>query len=214
MQYLLILTFLFTHPLDNGPFREIDFSGTEPIICRNNVYISPINGIVEEIIENENKYTVKISNDIFEIVFVDLDCVYKDVGEKIIIGDEIGKDNGITIYNEFAIIQYNTANDFPQFKNNKLQFYTNIQDTPIYSMNSGIVSMAGYDVNLRGNFIEISSQIQYWHLRMFYVGINDIISKNERISAMGNTGLSIEPHLTVFFTNEAYDIKAIYIKSK
>jgi hypothetical protein len=213
MLYLLILTFLFTHPLDNGPFKEIDFSGAKPIICKNNVYISPINGIAEEIIKNEDKYTIKISNDLFEIVFVDLDYVYKNVGEKIIIGDEIGKDNDITIYNEFAIIQYNTANDFPQFKNNKLQFYTDRQDTPIYSMNSGVVSMAEYDY-LRGNFIEISSQIQYWHLRMFYVGIDYIVSKNERISAIGNTGLSIEPHLTVFFTNEAYDLKAIYIKSK
>jgi hypothetical protein len=60
-------------------------------------------------------------------------------------GDEIGEDFDMTVYSEFVIIQYNNANDFPQFNNNKLQFYTNSQWTPIYSMDSGTISMIGYD---------------------------------------------------------------------
>jgi murein DD-endopeptidase MepM/ murein hydrolase activator NlpD len=40
------------------------------------------------------------------------------------------------------------------------------------------------------------------------------IDRNNRIGAVGNTGLSLEPNLTVFFVNRITDLKAIYFKNK
>jgi hypothetical protein len=57
-------------------------------------------------------------------------------------------------------------------------------------------------------------QIQYWHLLAFYVQINDNIDKNNKIGYVGNTGLSTEQHLTVYFPNRDKDLKVIYIKNK
>jgi hypothetical protein len=221
MQIFLLFTFLFAYPLESGHFSEINFSKISPLICRNNIYVSPIDGIVEEIISNKNKFTIKISNDVIEIIFVDLDCVYRNVGDKIIAGDEIGEDNNLTLFTEFVIIQYNNANDFPQFNNNKLHFSGSAQGTPIHSMESGVVSMVNYEEE-RGNFIEIMSikesgiilQIQYWHLSSIRVRINDTINKNGVIGYVGNVGLSYEPHLSVLFANMYKDYKAIYMKNK
>jgi hypothetical protein len=221
MQIFLLFTLLFAHPLENGHFSEINFSKISPLICRNNIYVSPIDGIVEEIISNKNKFTIKISNDIIEIIFVDLDYVYKDVGDKIIVSDEIGEDNNLTLFTEFVVIQYNNANDFPQFNNNKLHFSGSAQGTPIHSMESGIVSMVNYEEE-RGSFIEIISlreseiilQIQYWHLSSTRVRMHENINKKAIIGYVGNTGLSYENHLSVLFANMYKDYKAIYIKNK
>jgi len=218
----MFFTFLLFHPLDNGPFIEIDLSKINPLISRNNVIVSPINGKVEELIFKNNKFTIKISNDDIEIIIPDLHKVYKDIGDNINIGDEIGEDNNITLFTKFAIIQYNNATEFPQFYNNKLRFYNNVTGTPIYSMRAGFVSLAQFE-HERGFFYEITniedpkliSQIQYWHmLSLSMLRLNDKVSNNMIIGFIGNTGLSIEPHLTVFFANSYYDFKAIYIKNK
>ena len=223
MQYFLVFTLLFTHPLENWPFLDIGFLGNSTAICKDNKYISPIYGIIEEIIRENNKFTVKISNDFTEIILVGLDCVYKDVGEEIKTGDEIGEDNGITIYTEFAVIQYNNATVFPQFNNNKLFYKTNGLGAAIYSMEPGIVSVIDYDDNNgRGIYLEITnnkesgtiSKIQYWHLLSSGVRVSEIVDNTKRIGYVGNTGLSIEPHLTVFFANYIFDLKAVYVKSK
>jgi hypothetical protein len=221
MKILLLFTFLFTHPLDNGPYSEINFSEINPLICMNNKYLSPIDGIIEEITPNNNKFTLKISNDSIEIIFVDLDHIYKNIGETVKAGDEIGEDNKITAYTKFVIIQYENAEIFPQFNNNKLHFNVAGTGKPIYSMESGIVSIVNYE-SYRGNYIEVTnynkgmfiSQIQYWHNQAFAVRIGEIIDKNKLICYSGNTGVIYEPQLTVFFTYFLNDLRAIYIKNK
>jgi hypothetical protein len=88
-------------------------------------------------------------------------------------------------------------------------------------MESGVASISHYERE-KGNIVEITKytelneilSIQYWHMMMIQVRINESINKNNRIGAVGNTGLSLEPHLTVFFVNIHYDLRAIYIKIK
>jgi hypothetical protein len=221
MPIFLLFTFLFIHPLESGHFPEINFSGINPLMCRNNVYLSPINGIVEEIIPHNNRFTVKISNDAIEIIIVGLDRVYKRVRDNIKTGDEMGEDNSLTVFTEFVIIQYSNANDFPQFNNNKLHFGKNDQNPPVHSMESGVVSWVNHEEE-RGNYIEVTSKresgmilpIQYWHLSSVRVRINDNINKSGIIGYVGNVGLSYEPHLTVLFANMYRDYKAIYIRNK
>ena len=220
MSFFLII--LLTHPLDNGPYKEIDYSKINRKICIGDTYISPINGVIEEIILKNNKYTIKISNDFTEIVFVDLDKIYKTVDEEVKMGDEIGVDYNITIYTEILQIQYNNNTLLPQFNNNKLYFNTEIQGSRIYPMAPGIVSIVTYDSGLRGNFLEIItnndngiySKIQYWHNLIFRVKTEQKVDTDTVISHIGNTGLSYKPHLTVFFTDSIYDLRAIYIKMK
>ena len=221
MQILLLFVFLFTHPLDNGPYSEINFSEINPLICINNKYLSPIDGIIEEITPDNNKFTLKISNDSIEMIFVDLDHVYKNIGEKVKAGDEIGEDNKTTVYTKFVMIQYENTEIFPQFNNNKLHFNAAPPGKPIYSMESGIVSIVNYEP-YRGNYIEVTnynkegfiSQIQYWHNQSFTVKMGEIIDGNKKICYSGNTGVNYEPQLTVFFNYHLNDLRAIYIKNK
>ena len=188
----------------------------------NNKYVSPINGIVEEIIPHDNKFTLKIANDFIEIVLVDLDRVYKKTGETVKTGEEIGEDNNITVYTKFAIIQYNNAQELPQFNNNKLHFISVPSGAPIHSMESGIATFFGYEESRRGSYIEVTnfnkagfvSRIQYWHLLASRVRMGEIIEENKIICYSGNTGATYEPQLTVFFTSYYDDLRAIYVKNK
>ena len=222
MYFFLLFSLLFTHPLDNGPFNEINFSEINTLICKNHTYISPINGMVDEIITNKNGFSVKISNNFVEIIIVGLDHVYTNVGSEINIGDEIGVDYRITNYSKFMLVQYDNSTLFPQFINNKLSFFTGSSGNTIYSMESGIITETNYDNNGRGNFTEIISmntqetifQVQYWHKMSFTVRMGDTIERNSRIGYVGNTGLSTEPNLTVFFSNNLYDLRVVYIKNK
>ena len=220
MQLWLLFIFLFTHPLERGEFQEDYISEINPIIVDKNTYISQINGIIEDIVVENNKFTVKISNDVIEIIISGLDRINVNIGQEINIGDKIGVDNNITLFTRFVMIQYNNAINFPQFFNNRLEFYNISSGMPIYSMESG-VARSHYELE-RGNVVEITKNtesnetlsIQYWHMSIIQVRINESINKNYRIGAVGNTGLSLEPHLTVFFANIYYDLRAIYLKVK
>jgi len=220
MQLWLLFIFLFTHPLESGVFQEDYISEINPIIVGKNTYISQINGIIENIVVENNKFTVKVSNDVIEIIISGLDRINVTIGQEINIGDKIGVDNKITLFTRFIMIQYNNAISFPQFFNNRLEFHNISPGIPIYSMESGVANIY-YDLE-RGNIVEITKNtesnetlsIQYWHMSIIQARINDSINKNNRIGAVGSTGLSLEPNLTVFFANIYYDLRAIYLKVK
>ncbi|GHU77810.1 hypothetical protein FACS189462_0680 [Spirochaetia bacterium] len=217
---LLSLIFsLLTHPLDNGPYSAIDFTDIEKNICNNNIYISPIDGTIGSIDFINNKYTIKITNENVDIMLVGLDETYVKIGDNIIKGKELGKDNSITFYTEFIMIQYNKTDMFPQFSNNKLYFKTTTQGLPVYSMDDGIVSFMNYENDTKGLYIQIrniekSMVIEYWHNLRLNVRWEEIIKKNQQICYSGNTGLGQGPHLAVSVNNNFYDYKAIYIKNK
>ena len=57
----LLFSIIFTHPLDNGPFSEKSFTGINKEICFNNKYVSPIDGNIDETIQNNNKFTTHLT---------------------------------------------------------------------------------------------------------------------------------------------------------
>jgi len=220
MQWLLLfLTYILTHPLDGGPFSEYNLSEINTVKVEHNIYISQINGVIEEITQDNNKYIVKISNDLIEIIIPGLDQVYKNVSDEIKIGDKIGEDNDLSLFSRFVLIQYNNALSFPQFKYNKLHFLNYMRDAAIHSMNPGILTIAHFEPD-RGNCVEITnydniSKIQYWHLSrptLNQLGYN--IHNNAVIGYLGSTGLTSDNKLTIYFADTFYELRAIYIKIK
>ena len=218
LQLFFLLNLLFYHPLENGPFSKIEFLDQRIIIFENNIFKSPIDGIVDEILKNDNKFTIKISNESVELIFVGLDKILRNIGEELKVGDDLGFDYTVTDYTKLIFIQYNNIKLFPQFNNNKLTFITETQSNRIYSMCSGNLGNQAYD-DYRGNYIEIINEdeyfpnIQYWHLSLMF-RMENIINKGQLIGLSGNTGFSYSPRLTVYFINNFLDYKAIYIKSK
>ena len=221
----MIIAFLFTlllsHPLDNGVMNSFDGFEINNKITYNHIYVSPINGVVENIEKDNNKYNIKISNENTELLFVGIDDIYKSEGDAVTIGDEIGRDYSINNYTCFLTIQYDNANLFPQMNNNKLYFKTPL-GTPIYSMLNGKVTIIDFDMKSgRGSYFtsvndEENIVVEYRHLLVFRVSKDYIILKKEIVGYTGNTGLSWEPNLTIHIYDEYRfdDYKVIYIKNK
>jgi hypothetical protein len=220
MVFSLIFALLFTHPLEKGLYSKIDISDFNETVCEDNYYLSPIAGSVIFIVLENNKYTIKISNDEYEMVFAGLDEVYKEANDYVFVGDKIGKDSDMSFYTRHVIVQYDKADIFPQFYNNRL-YFTDKTGASIYSMGEGIVTKLDYDrKNGKGNYINIEDyereiNIEYWHLLSIRTTKNKEVWENEAIGNIGNTGFSIEPHLTVSLNDfdNFYDYKAIYIKA-
>ena len=70
--------------------------------------------------------------------------------------------------------------------------------TPVLSTGNGIVKEAGYDEK-SGNFVTIRHndlyETKYLHLLEFLVSPKDYVEKGQMIGKVGNSGLSMMPHL-------------------
>ena len=70
--------------------------------------------------------------------------------------------------------------------------------TPVFSTGDGVVCEAGYSAK-SGNYISIKHNDQfvtkYLHLEKFNVAKNEIVKEGDMIGKVGNSGMSILPHL-------------------
>ena len=228
-----IISLFFTHPLEQLSITDWDVQKTTMLFFNEFNYISPDDGFIKNIIENEEGIQVILSLESGnEVVYSGLTGVNKNIGDRIFINENIGIDSTISSKTKFALVFYKNSELFPQFKNNSLKFLIE-QSNKVYMIADGsIVTQSFVNSNLgadgfytqtegkavvpqsfisweAGLFSQVKlaekkTYISYWHLSLLLSESDTFLRQGDLIALSGNTGYSLSPRLVLHIEDEEF----------
>jgi len=138
------ISLILTHPLEPISLANYKDPVSPIIFIDGSNYLSPYDGIVKEILEENGLYRITISfNNGNEAVYSGLSSILKKHGDKITQQETIGMDNTISPETQYILMFYEKTDLFPQFVSNKLTFYTE-HSKRIYMVEDGIIIFYGF----------------------------------------------------------------------
>jgi hypothetical protein len=183
--------------------KYLDIKNFSDSISGNEKLLSPISGMVLDIIQFDNFISLEIEMEPEGILL--FPCIRNPAvkkGDKITIGEEIGVINGRILHNLFCFILLRKSDIHfrENLLKNEISFSIN-NNSRVNAMASRTVNYVGYDPDY-GMFIEIANNdtiIRYMHLSMAYVVKKQNVLQGQLIAKTGETGLVDKPQLTVMF---------------
>lgn len=212
----LISLFLF-HPLEKSNYEinvenYTNFEGTIK-----NEYIMPADGIVKEIVFENNRFSVKIlTQEYGEFVYSGLEAVYVTEGIELKKRTKVGIDHSINDNTILISLFYRDVVDYPQIYQDKVNFFVD-KGTKVFSIGEGSVTYLGYDKKdgmiMVQKIANSSLDIVYTNLGAYTVKVEENTNIGDLVAYSNSTGEVLIPQLGLkFFDDKASSFKIIYIK--